>query len=759
MKLNTGRSNSTLSPSTSTNTRPRFLVVKGVRRFLRTLGTKLRRVTSRPEGRKALILVCLLVSFLSILFFVLFPLFNSLPSWRMFREREPRREESHFSHKVHTFLPRTADFDTVANRPCSWLYLEFGAKDGRHLAGFFDNGNGFLEEYLRATQSAVRAFCAIAFDPNPDMLVSLMQTRKIRAQKAAHFNVFTQYVPGSNNDTEQVRMKSVEDQSSEDTVNVRNIPLAQFIKQVTFPWDRAGQDIRAMTTAIGNGNKGNVIVRFNINDLREAYMHLDQLESKSAQGVMCQRIDRLILNFNKMRQDPNKVSGDIVDSDPIRDWELMAHIPSSEEFNPENGFEKLLELANQVNDLPGCRTTVHVFNNQGKMIVPKILSEKEVFYAILAGQPTFDERIAAQTESWMTAVPNDRLTIFTNIARNEDELKAAKGRETVVVQPHRPELEKTLSMMQSWSHLVRLRESWDRAMKDNPEIKWLALVDDDTFVFPGGLREYLSKFDSRVPFWGGSGEQARIDNGDSGKFANWLRNTSKAHGAKHCYFENEEVPKSLQGSKVEYGRSDVLNGQKVARKVSHMCSDTFCRKGCPAVPQGAAIMVSRALVEAVRPHVEECEKDTAGLCKSCGSQRLYMCVNRYTKEARTLLTRGICRAPWKLEHRESFPFALTFHGFNRYRGRFSSTKSLHGDMRELWQLGKTVEERARIGLEDSYLVSMQAVANMIGCHGQGKYIKGRCASDDGIETDAIDGKHALHEQLPGHRALDRKGSA
>lgn len=635
---------------------------------------------------------------------------------------------------MHAFVPRQSDLDAVRTRRCSWLYLEFGAKDGRFLNSFFEHGNKFLEDYLRGTQSYMRAFCSIAFDPDPSMQPYLTQVRTLRAKKAAHFNIFSSVVPSSHDGSEQVSLLTGP-QHVGDAMEVRSISLRQLILNTTFDWEHSGLEISHMSSAQGNHNLGNVIVRFNTADMREAYWYLDMLEAYNGTGVMCKRIDRLILNLNPVKLEKSQMPEGSTNRAVVRDWDKIVTPPSSPDYNPENGVEGLVKIAKDINERIGCRTTIHIIDEAGKMVAPTIVSERAIHYAILAGEPTFDERIGAQTATWMTAIPKDRLTIFTNKPRDDNHLKAARGRETVVVQPHRPELEQQLHMMQSWSHLVRVRESWDRVMKHNPDIKWLGLVDDDTFVFPGGMRQYLSNFDPRLRIWGGSGEQARIDNGDAGVFANWLRDLHKKHGGKHCYLPHEDIPDNMKGEHVEYGISKTLNGREVAKKVSHMCGDTFCKMGCPAVPQGAAIFVSRALVEALRPHIEKCEEDTSHLCKNCGSQRLYMCVNRYAGPARTLLTRGICRSPWKLEHREKFPFALTYHGFQRYKGHFLSTQNLPGDMEELWRLGKTFEEEVKQGLRSEYLVPMQRIADLIGCHGKGRFEAGSCKPIEDTQQD------------------------
>lgn len=633
--------------------------------------------------------------------------------------------------------------------------MEFGAKDGRHIDSFFTEGNKVLEEFLRGTQSAMKAFCAVAFEPDPALLPTLKQVRLECGRRSRSFDIFTQFVPGARDATEMLKFRS------DDTGNIpveevpaTSIPLRQFLLNVTFPLDHDGVDVSKMITARGNGNIGTVVVRFNDLTAPQALWYLDLMQAGQTDGVLCTRVDRLVLDFEKIRLDVESLKGHVQNREVVRDWARVTTSPSDRMFLPTDDMTAVVKLAHEINTRESCRTTVHVLDGAGKMIVPSILKEDEIMYAILAGEPTFNERVDAQTKTWMKSIQQDRLTIFTNAERSEEDMKAAGGRNVAVVHPYRPEVETHLPLMQSWSHLVRVRESWDRTMRDNPNIKWLLLVDDDTFVFPGGMRQYLSSFDPRILLWGGSGEQARIDNGDTGQFAFWLRRTHERHGGKHCYLKTEPIPRHLKGVHIEYMVSKVLNGRRVAKKVSHMCEDTFCLRGCPAVPQGAAIFMSRALVKAVRPHIETCERDTSKLCRNCGSQRLYMCVNRFTRGPRTLLTRGFCRSPWKLEHREHWPFALTYHGFNRYKGMTRSTRSLSGDMQELWGLGKTQEEAVRRGFQASYYVRIEDVANKIACKGKGRYQEGVCIGENGKVFPSKDGKPK--EGSRGYRGNSRR---
>lgn len=719
----------TRPPKTSVS---RFNLSKPTHRHIRTARNKLRLLISRTNPR--------IHSLVSILFTITAPILFILTALSIIRFTTDIRRDIFFHQPAHLFLPPPASLQIVQNRQCSWLYVEFGAKDGQHIKSFFTSASHVFEEYLRASQSPMRAFCAIAFEPDLMMRHQLYNVRKSCARHAQHMDVFTQIVPGAPDKSEEiVRFKHPKSGVIEDTpVAVKSLPLASFISNVTFEWPKSGHDVSNMNTARGNGNRGAVIVRFNQLIVREAIWYLDLLQAHDTHGVLCTRVDRLILDLQKISTTD---IDQLADRDILRSWpKLIPSHPSHPIFTPTDDLSALIQAVASINENPDCRTVVHLFDYVGKMIQPPLLSNRSVLYAILAGHPTFNERVHAQSTTWMTAVPDDRVVIYTNVERSNKDLVAANGRTVRIIRPNRPELERQLSLMQSWSHLVRVRESWDHVMRHDPSIKWLSLVDDDTFVFPGGFREYLSSFDYRTLSWGGSGELPRIDNGDAEKFASWLRETHEKFGGKHCYFRTEHVPKHLVGKHTEYSINELFRGRKLIQHVSSMCHDTFCRVGCPSVPQGAAIFVSRALVKALRPFIEQCERDTVKLCKNCGSQRLYMCVNRYTNMSRTFLARGICRSPWKVEHRERFPFALTFHGFNRYKGLGRSTRSFLGDMQELWDLGERIEKEVDAGKRSSYLIPMSRIADMVACHDKGRYEKGLCVDMDGKTFTADDGK-------------------
>lgn len=740
----------------------RSALLKATRRLGRTVRTEAKLFMARPTRPRPWTKPCIFglgaVSIIWVLVYLFWPGELRVVGGHI------RSDGGHFSHNTKVLLPRQRAWEKADLKPCSWVYLEVNAGDGHHMRSFFNNGNSFLEEYLRGSQASMRGFCAVAIETDPQMGVPLATVRREKGNKARRFDVFSGVAAGAEDGVESVRFVGHTDPGSgkdgkvvgeQETENVRTVNLARVVNQLTYPLSESGvKDAAGMSIAVGNRNNGTVIVRLNVADMKEAYWYLDLLDTST---TLCDRVDRLIINLEPMSVDPGRHF--LIDRKAARDFDNLFVRPTNYRFEPSNGKGGIKEIAELLTVRPGCRTVAYVIDAKGEVIHPPMLPEKAVHYSILAGQPTFDERISAQTASWMSGVPKERITIFTNAKRSAAELVAANGIETVVTQPNKPALEKQIRMMQSWSHLVRVRETWDRTMKDDNSIQWLLLVDDDTFVFPGGMREYLRNFDPRMRLWGGSGEQARIDNGDHGKFATWLRNLNTKHGGKHCYLPNEDIPEHLKGRKIQYGVSSVMNGRRVAKIVSHMCGDMFCRRGCPAVPQGAAIFLSRALVAALRPFIEQCEEETSSLCKNCGSQRLYMCVNHLVAGAQTLMTRGVCRATWRLERREMWPFALTYHGFQKYKRLSLSTRSILGDMQELWQLGKSIEESAKMGLRKSYYVPIQRVADLIGCRGQGTYRGGKCVTPDGVVLNAHDGGKGDREEREGHRAGDRKGSA
>ncbi|GAB0491354.1 hypothetical protein MMPV_002607 [Pyropia vietnamensis] len=345
---------------------------------------------------------------------------------------------------------------------------------------------------------------------------------------------------------------------------------------------------------------------------------------------------------------------------------------------------------------------------------PQNLS-RSVFYAVLAGPPTFHSRVAGAVATWAAGVRRDRITFYTAAAFNPADRAVARGLPVVVASPTPPDRpgvpnEQWPERMQSWSHLVRLRLAWDRVIRDDPSIRWLALVDDDTFVYTDAVAAALACWNDKLPLWAGSGEIVRIDNGDAGPLAVHLRATHLAAGGTPCAMPGEPLYSRTRphGSHWAFGKR---NGSPPLRR----CSDTFC-KGCAPIPQGGAIFLSRTLVAALRPSIEACEESTRHLCRRCGSQRLYACVTGAVPGARSAMLRGVHRSPWRQEPKRRDLPVLSFHGFEHARGRYTATGSLKGDFARLWALRRPGGEG----------VTMGDVADDINCRHGGHWLGGHC---------------------------------
>lgn len=346
---------------------------------------------------------------------------------------------------------------------------------------------------------------------------------------------------------------------------------------------------------------------------------------------------------------------------------------------------------------------------------PQNLS-RSVFYAVLAGPPTFRSRVAGATATWAAGAPPDRITFYTAAAFDPADRAVARGLPVVVAAPTPPDRpgvpdEQWPERMQSWSHLVRLRLAWDGALRDDPSIRWLALVDDDTFVYTDAAATALAAWNDKLPLWGGSGEIVRVDNGDAGPLASRLRATHLAAGGTPCAMPGEPAYARTHPHGSLWGGSSKGGRDAPPRR----CSDTFC-KGCAPIPQGGTIFLSRALVAAIRPSIEACEAATRHLCGRCGSQRLYACVTGAVPGARSAMLRGVHRSPWRREPKQRALPVLSFHGFEHARGRYTATGSLEGDFARLWALRRPGGEG----------VTMGDVADDVNCRRGGHWLGGHC---------------------------------
>lgn len=374
-----------------------------------------------------------------------------------------------------------------------------------------------------------------------------------------------------------------------------------------------------------------------------------------------------------------------------------------------------------------------------------------IAYAVLAGAPTFSARIPAAARTWMAAVPVGDVTVYTNgsprvggmrspgsprsprspgspgslrssqLPRSPRSPAVARTipQRVRVVAPSRPADEAHPGRMGSWSHLVRLRDAWDTRLAGDASVDWLALVDDDTYVFDGGLRDALAATGADPKselLWGGALEAPRVDNGDDGTYATNLRNVHAAATG----VAGGELPCLLPGDDGYLTRAEEAATSPTVATTFRMCRDTFCPT-CAPLPQGAAVVLSRALVAALRPHVETCEAATAGMCEACGSQRLYMCI-RYVSgladQVRTVALPGVERAPWKRSPRGGDAPVISFHAFEHRFRLDSATGSLAGDMAQL----AAVADRVAAARGSDARVTYQDVADEVACRGAGTYV-------------------------------------
>lgn len=360
-----------------------------------------------------------------------------------------------------------------------------------------------------------------------------------------------------------------------------------------------------------------------------------------------------------------------------------------------------------------------------------------IHYAMLSGAATFASRIPAVAASWLPAFPPADVVIYTDAlppVAALDTLPA--GVAVTVTAPSRPNAEPNLPRMSAWSHLTRLRDAWDHTLAARPEVTHLALIDDDTFVFPGALPPAVGSIKALANgsglAWGGVLELARVDNGDGrdgGVFAVALRATHVAAGGEPCTLPFEAAANLTATAASTNGTGASGGGRGGAALPSHRpraCTGIFCR-GCAHVPQGAAIVLTRGLVAALRPSAGACEAATASLCARCGSQRLFLCVHQVARlgglaAVTTHALPGVRRDIWRRERIGGSVRAVTFHAFER--GRQSLTGIMRSDMRDLMNL-----VRARPG----GVVALQDVANAVGCPAGGQWVKpvGRGAPSNG----------------------------
>jgi len=333
---------------------------------------------------------------------------------------------------------------------------------------------------------------------------------------------------------------------------------------------------------------------------------------------------------------------------------------------------------------------------------------RSIYYSILSGAKTIERRASAALNTWVQLLDKDRVCFITSLTdsnmKSSDQehpeqslINRFPGSCVRKISPLHPENERNLLKMNSWSHLVRIRDAWDSMMLQNPDIQLLALIDDDTYVFPQALVDnslrVFPKDDSDgsqlIAAWGGYQEFIRVDNvatkerwevdpdqilekrEDDHQLAKWLRDLNVQLGGEWC---------SLPG---ESGYNDV--------DVTKQCKDVHCKR-CPLIPQGGTVILTRTLVKRLRPVLDKCETKTQSLCSNCGSQRLYMCIYMMFPDTPCVHIPGIRRATLKKQpisgiHEDSEDSSSStvssIHGFEK--GLSSSiTGSIEGDFNELF---------------------------------------------------------------------------
>lgn len=289
----------------------------------------------------------------------------------------------------------------------------------------------------------------------------------------------------------------------------------------------------------------------------------------------------------------------------------------------------------------------------------------KVLYSILSGHATLERRLIPSSQTWIKNVSPALVFAVTDRALSSNITEHVKNVNIVLSSPTDPNKELSRNIITSWSHLVRVRLAWDHHLKEDRTIDWVFLADDDTYIFTKNLESFLTSLEAGFRpkedlAWGGFEEYVRIDNGDSGKLAERLRRIENHSSGRSCVMKGEALYRS---TKMKLLNKTLSRDQPVP----NICDRQFC-KACPSVPQGGAIIMSRSLVENLRPFLSKCEAQTRGLCPSCGSQRLYMCIHflanegQGLKDVRFLHAPGVERFPWRMTKKRGRMKVISLHG-------------------------------------------------------------------------------------------------
>ncbi|KAJ8903582.1 hypothetical protein NDN08_004686 [Rhodosorus marinus] len=568
---------------------------------------------------------------------------------------------------------------------CENLFVDVGVRSGEGLLDFVDEG-GITASWMSSISADPRSFCVEAFEADERFRQELEETGRWIRNKLQNLDVRVGAILSNSRGTTRLTLTS--QTVAEYTVSnisghvVYNAEQVASINQNREASRRSliVEDLRDVLSRNRLAEGGFIAIRF-------------QCSCEDAVSYL-----RMLINDSKLCFSVDKVFLQVIDTQTL----LVREGQSSTHSDLTSELEDLAQLMHRSS---GCDVDVEI---EYEMITPQneVQGDHDVVYAVLSGDTTLNERGCWAASTWMKGVPRGRAAFFTNdqLDPKSEFAECLNGHVAVVAKPAFPDIEKLPDNMQSWSHLVRVRMSWDLLMKNDPSAKYLILIDDDTFPFTdtigSELPQHLSWDKMR---WGGALEVVRVDNGDDTSFKEQLRRMHRADG-KDCRFEEEPEVEGLAA-----------------------CNKTFCF-ACPSIPQGGFVVMSRALVEAVRPHVEECEFETQGFCKQCGSQRLYYCLLNRVNATRAVALRGVFRLPWMYEAHQApaqkVNYPLSFHGLKE------SAYDLHTgsgamDFQELYRMVKQARRRAAVKAGDEY-VTLDDVNFHISCDGKGYFHNESC---------------------------------
>eukprot|EP00190_Bangiopsis_sp_CCMP1999_P004435 CAMPEP_0198731670 /NCGR_PEP_ID=MMETSP1475-20131203/31372_1 /TAXON_ID= ORGANISM="Unidentified sp., Strain CCMP1999" /NCGR_SAMPLE_ID=MMETSP1475 /ASSEMBLY_ACC=CAM_ASM_001111 /LENGTH=651 /DNA_ID=CAMNT_0044494665 /DNA_START=171 /DNA_END=2126 /DNA_ORIENTATION=+ len=569
---------------------------------------------------------------------------------------------------------------------CPDLLVEVGVEDGDRVLEFVRNGGG-LRGYLYQKSRIPTSFCIDVFEVRSEYGESINLITESAKNEVVQIKYHPQAVVANFRGTATILVEPV------DTASQSRIQIVDG-KHIVYNWQKALSSKREQAKAavfdlwgliqrrrVARG--GEIIVRIS-SSMGDAVTYLRTFLGDSR---LCATISLIVLEVKDM---PDVLN------------ERGSYQPSSTAY-----YEELHVLANLLQQGGDCRCGVEILDHMD-YIGPARVSAG-IFYAMLAGAPTFLDRVQAASKSWMRAVPQGKVAVFTNKEFKVDsDIHRTVGRHIAAVSlPAWPETEKHLNAMSAWSHLVRTRASWDLFMKGNPLLEFLVLLDDDTYTFTDSLNAVLKEcMDPKEMQWGGSTEKIRLDNGDGGIFGRSLREMHLNAGGENCTFPSEAPVEGVR-----------------------KCQDVMC-KHCPPIPQGGFVVLTRKLVENLRPFIEDCEKETQILCLRCGSQRLYMCIASKLKDVISVPLRGAYRHPWRREkHSESTEYhgyPISIHGM-RSNTTYLHTGALEDDMEELFELSLKARRRASVRGGDPF-VTIEDLHHKITCNGNGYFRSGVCYS-------------------------------